>query len=403
MISLHSAINIIQKKVKPLSAAFIETIRSEGVILAEDIKSDLFMPSFNRSLMDGFAIKSKNYKKNKWYNLLGEIKAGEKRGKSLFFQKIGTAPIMTGALVSPFFDAVIPVENSIEDQKRRVKFSLSHVSPFLNVAPMGSDCRENTLLLSKGDKIKTSSLLSLFSAGKKTVRVYKKPVVNLIVTGDELVDIDKKPAGTYIRNLNSYIIKALCLKFNVHLKKESILKDNKALINKKIKEYNKDCDLLIITGGVSMGKYDYVHEILKKNYDILFHKVAEKPGKPVLLARNVKHNNYILGLPGNPVSVLISFYSIGLPVIRKLSGFNKINHDFYKGVLKKKYKKDKDRLHFVPAKIKFSNMSFNVYPVPFHTSGDVISLINTDGFFIAEKQKNYYKKGDEVKFLFFHS
>ncbi|MBU1078349.1 MAG: molybdopterin molybdotransferase MoeA [Spirochaetes bacterium] len=406
MISLNTAINIIKKRVSPLSVVWKDIDLAEGDIAALDIRIDIDLPPFNRAVMDGFAINRASYNRKRVYTIIGEIRAGAEPGPANRKQALGSGfyafRIMTGAKVPDGFNAVIPIEESKEGENNTVQFRMGMVPSSLNIALKGSDCKKGRLIMCGGDRIVSANLPALLSSGMKRVKVFKRPDVSLLITGNELVEIDVKPKGMQRRNVNKHILKTLCLKHNINLKRVLTVGDNKRSIREKIRELTDSCDLLISTGAVSMGKYDHIPEIIREGYDLLFHKVAQRPGKPVLLGQNKRRKKYILGLPGNPLSMLSSFYSIGLPLIRRLSGFSDINNRVYKGILTKSYKREDERIHFVPAGIIFHESVFKVHPKPFHTSGDVISLIGTDGWFIADRERVKFNKGDKVSFFTFN-
>jgi molybdopterin molybdotransferase len=303
MIPISEAIDIIKAKTGSLGSEKIALGESVGRILAQDIVADTDMPPFDRSQMDGFAVIAKDTKKTPVsLKIVGESAAGRGWHKEL---RSGQAVrIMTGAPVPKGADAVQKVELTKEDGETVT--ILEGAIHGKNIVRQGDEVKKGTKIFSKGELIKPNMIASLAAFGYSKVKVAKRPKVAILSTGSEIVSINKKPKKDQIRNSNSVMLRALCEQDSCLVKPLPITKDDISKLRNQIANAAKRVDILVITGGVSVGKYDLTKAALNDlGAEIFFERVQLKPGKPAVFAKLGK--TLVFGLPGNPVSSAVTY------------------------------------------------------------------------------------------------
>ncbi|TGK07304.1 molybdopterin molybdenumtransferase MoeA [Leptospira semungkisensis] len=316
MISSQEAIKLIESSAAKSEIISVPLEHSSGKVLREKILADRDYPPFNRATMDGFALRSQGFSKERIYSYERELHAGES-----FSLKEGEEAIriMTGAPVPSGFDLVIKVEDSVDqgisEGKKQVRFETDKTSSFANIAIQGEDLKTGEEILLEGTEINTAIFSLLASLGRSQVQISKLPKVRIISTGNEIVGIEEIPKPWQIRDSNSYSIRSLLQKYGIV--PESIVRvgDDISLLENAVQQ-GLDSDILILSGGVSMGNLDLVPKVLQsKGVQEIFHKVRIKPGKPVWFG--MKGKQAVFGLPGNPFSVQVCFRIFVESYIRK--------------------------------------------------------------------------------------
>jgi len=363
--------------------------KSLSRILAEDIFADLDQPPFHRVAMDGIAINKEQLKSTNKFKILKTISAGSEKTElpagAVCFE------IMTGAVLPSNADLVIRYED-LEISGGEAKVLVEEKKLSSNFHVQGSDYRKGDKLLSSGIRIKSTTTAILASAGRTMVQVYDLPRVAILSTGDELVEISSHPKPHQIRWSNGISLKQeLCAHgfTDVSLFK---VDDNESEMKKKIAGLLDCMDILLLTGGVSAGKYDYVPKLLKEcNVQEIFHKVAQRPGKPLWFGKTSK-DVFVFGLPGNPVSCLINLRKFVIPFIQQSIPEQS----------KKPFRA------FLSTEIKFSNKLMTYYslitienregkmmvsPLPGNGSGDFFQLRDSDGFIELKPQDAPFVEG----------
>ena len=342
---------------------------SLGRILTEDVISDVDMPPFNRAAMDGYACRYADIGNE--LTIIEEVPAG-----TVPQQEIGEnqcAKIMTGAIVPEGADTVIMVEQTQKVGENKIRFiGKDTVS---NIAKKGEDVEMGDTVLRRGMLIYPQHIGILAALGKVKVSVAKKPIAAIIATGDEIVEPDEKPTLSQTRNVNSYELMAKIEQVGAEYKYYGLIGDDFEKIDKVFKTALAECDLVIITGGVSMGDYDIVPQIFRKNgVEILFDRIAIKPGRPTTFG--VTADKVIWGLPGNPVSTLISFELFVKPFLFKMMGHNynpiKISLPLEQTVSRSKTA----RASWIPVKITDSG---KIRTIKYNGSGHIASFVDADG------------------------
>ena len=332
MISVEQALDKILNYVHVLEDEERPILECLGQVLAEDVYSSLNVPPLDNSAMDGYAVQSRDTcgasrRSPRFLRVIDTVAAGSMAGCEV---EPGTAVrIMTGAPIPKGADSVVIFEDTDETQRQGSSTEigiLREAEAGLNIRRAGEDIAQGSMVLSQGTGLRPSEIGVLASLGRTTVRVIRRPIVAILATGDELVDISQPlPAGK-IYNSNTYSLAALIRRYGGIPKILGIALDSEHSVVARLRQ-GLDADMLITTGGVSAGDYDLVKDVLAKQGEISFWTVRMKPGKPLAfgiikgvskagIARNIPH----LGLPGNPVSSMVTFELFVRPAILKMMG-----------------------------------------------------------------------------------
>lgn len=398
MISVDEAVKIVLKNAKRLPPRKTSLEDAQGLCLAEDIKSDMDMPPFSRSAMDGYAVIAKDTA-NPPVDLpvIENIRTGYKPRKKI---KMGeAAKIMTGSVVPNGADAVIKVEETKElDGGKRVRI-LKNTKRGSNIAKKGEDIRVGKILLRKGTNIRPQEIGILAAVGADTIRVFSAPSIGIISTGDELVEITRKPKPWQIRNTNSHSLAAQARQITENVEILGIAHDDKDEIRSLVKKGLKK-DILILSGGVSMGEYDFVGDVLKDlDIKIFFEKVALRPGKPTVFGK--KNDKLIFALPGNPVSALVTFELFVKPCIKKMMGFSFYETPLLHAELEKEVTIKKKRREYRPAFLRQVGCKWMVSPIEWHGSGDLFSTTKANCLLIIRETAERLSIGEPVEVINF--
>jgi len=390
--SLKDAIELISKQAMSFGTEMVDLENCYGRILAEAIYADRNYPPFNRSAVDGFAIKSNDLKTYKEFEIIEEVHAGSVSAIPLF---IGQAiKIMTGAPVPESADAVIKVEESTMN-KNKVSFSINEIKSGANIAKEGEDKRKHELAIKANTICSPSVVGVLASLGIHQVGVHKNPIVSIISTGNEIRSPKDSVLSHQIRDSNSYTLAAFFDQYHIKISNHHLVGDNKKEIRDAITKVIHS-DILILSGGVSMGDADFVPEILSElGVEKIFHKVAIKPGKPIWFGRT-EEGKIVFALPGNPFSCQVAFKIFIEPYLRACYQLPALKKLILSMGAPKKKKTSFDELF--PFKI--GDTSSEIIPVKFNGSGDFCSVINSDGIAIHSSSKVDLLCGDLVEVFF---
>ncbi|MFD0993979.1 molybdopterin molybdotransferase MoeA [Tenacibaculum geojense] len=390
MITVEEAKEIILQNTQDFGVEEIPFLNSLGRILKEDIVADRDFPPFNRVAMDGIAI---NYRFFQYgvrdFKIEGIQAAGSPQ--ETLENAAHCYEVMTGAVLPNNCDTVIRYED-INIHTLMASVNIDQINEGQNVHLQGTDKAKDTILIPKNTPITAAEIGILATVGKVTVKVAKLPKVLIIATGDELVAVDEQPQPHQIRKSNIYTVAAL-LK-NLYIDAEvAHLKDDKEILQQKIATYLHTFDVLIFSGAVSKGKFDFLPEVLTNlGVEKLFHKVAQRPGKPFWFGKhenNTKHTA-VFAFPGNPVSTFVNclvyfypwYFNATQNTQKKLTATLTENVNFKPALT-----------YFLPVTIKSENGQLMATPVKVNGSGDLASLTNADGFLTLPKSnKTDYKK-----------
>ncbi len=430
-----------------------------GETLASDIFATIDNPTLNRSLMDGFVLRFEDWAQGtRSYNVLGICKTGELptdfakitndttshchgsngNGNGKIFE------ITTGACPPDGFDCVVPIEDVVINNDHRDSIrsgdgdgdgddntngnignnyviTLSKnliLQQWQYIQMSGSDFKSGTHLLYKGQILNSSHIGILASLGYSNVPIFQKPKIAIITTGDELVDIDQVPKSHQIRRSNAYVLKASLFDYGYKNVDLFHFPDNKQTITDGFKLLEDKYSFYILTGGVSKGRFDFIPEILKNlEMEIVFHRIKQRPGKPLLFAR--KNNSLIFALPGNPISALVSLYRYILPTLMIYHNanlninlgndnisYNRHNNlqniwqntrNFHlRATLSEEIASDGKMTYYNPISVQIIDSCFLAKILPWKTSGDLGAWNNSDGFIELQEGQKHFSKQDTV-------
>lgn len=396
MISVREAIDIALKNSPRMQAVDLDFQKACGRVLAEDVASDIDMPPFNRSMMDGYAIRAADATvPHRRLAVVGFIAAGA-------YPKFALGPgqaakIMTGAPLPEGADAVREVEKTIEYEAGKTVEIVDPVSEGLNVVPQAAEVKKGQTVVTAGTYITPAVTGLLAAVGQTSVRVFRAPEVAILATGDELVAPKIKPLQGQIRNSNSFTLQALCRQMSLQTHVLGVAKDDPKTLKKKI-EHGVQQDLLLITGGVSMGDLDYVDDILRDiGAKIYYDKVAIKPGKPTVYAH--AQQTTIFALPGNPVSSATVFEVIVRPVIRKMMGYPVYQNAMVQATITEYFANKSGRENYHPAVTWYEDGRFFCRPLVTRGSGDLLNYSRSNSYLICPQETTQIMDGSEVEVL----
>ena len=314
--SVEAALENILKSISSIKTSeYVDLKSAYGRILSKNIKSKINVPNYKNSAMDGYAVNVSDFnEKNKTYDCIGESFAGNPFLKPV--KKNQAIKVMTGGMVPSGCNAVVMKE--LITQKGRIITTKSKIIKDQNIRFPGEDIKKNEIVLKAGKEIDEIDIGILASLGIDRVSVKKRPIIGFVSTGDELVSIKKPIKISQVYDSNRYLLHGLLKKYPVEIKDYGVVKDKIKSIEKKFLEASLNCDVLITTGGVSVGDADYVKEVLEKLGKVNFWKIAVKPGRPLAYGKIKKC--IFFGLPGNPVSVIVTFNLFVNAALNKLMG-----------------------------------------------------------------------------------
>ena len=408
MKSYTQALRILKENKLKIDDENINSLDSLDRVSSVNIYANSDYPSLNNASFDGYAIKSKdtnklNNKIYKKFKIVGSIAAGDKPLKKKI-RKFETVEIMTGASIPSSLDTIIPIEQiNFHQNKRKIKYILlkKRISKFEYVRFKGSDYKKGDLLISQGTILQPNHILALQTLGIKKIKVKKKPNILFFSTGNEITNKDKISEWE-VRNSNCHYINSLNQNFLFNFKDGGILRDNqsnlfKSQINKMLKS---KVDIIITSGAVSAGKFDFVPSVVRtfklSNY---FKSVAIRPGKPILFAKIRGKPKAIFGLPGNPISSAACFRFFVYPYLRNLLGIKE--EISFKAKLKNEFKKKKDFTRFVKSKLSTTNNGkLEVEILKGQESFRIKSFIQSNIWVMLPSGKEKFKKGETVDCFF---
>jgi molybdopterin molybdotransferase len=399
VISYDDANKIILEELTKIEKRILEVdlLDSLGRILAEDVFSDTDQPPFDNSAMDGIAIKFRENIRS--WKLVGEISAGNFSEYNL--DENSCARIMTGGKIPESADSVIPLELFEDSGEKITLLSDVEISKGSHIREKGSDLFVGMKAVGRGVKIRSNHISMLSACGKSKVKVYDKIKIGLLVTGDELVEIDQKPSSDKIRATNLYTLLSAIKEGGHEPINFGLVGDDRDLTEQKVKSaLDSDIDFFITTGGVSVGKYDFIKDVLLElGMEEKFWRVNIKPGKPVLFGTFNKNNKtkMIYGLPGNPVSSFVTFNIFVKNNIDKYFNFDNNNKIIAELTLDLK-KKDSKR-HFSRGILTYDENAGKYYvsDAGSVSSGNMASLSNANCLIIIEENRTFPKNGEMIK------
>jgi molybdopterin molybdotransferase len=362
---------------------------AEGRVLAEEVLADRDYPPFHRSARDGYAVRAAD--------VPGKLRViGQARAGGIFTGKVGpgeTVEIMTGAPLPEGADAVVMVEHTTgEGNQVHIRAAAKSGD---NFTPRGSEAGTHEIVLKAGRRIGFTEAAVLASVGRRDVAVYRRPRVAILPTGDEIVDVSAVPSPVQIRNSN-----ATSLAFQVRRAGGipeilPIARDNMES-TRALVEQGLQADLLLMSGGVSAGKYDIVKDVLKEfGAEFFFDRVAIQPGQPLVFGR--AQGKFFFGLPGNPGSTMITFEAIARIAIEKMQGVANPGLALLRARLTQPFRQKPGLTRFLPAKLSADGKSIEL--VITQGSGDVAALARANAFIVTDPDREQWSANEDIRVL----
>ncbi len=360
---------------------------AQGRVLAADILADRDYPPFHRATRDGYAVRAADRGP---LRIIGEVPAGK-----VFSGKIGAGEcvsIMTGAPAPEGADAVVMVEYTRVENGQVVIDR--PVAPGENIVPRGSESPPNQRVLEKGAAIGYPEIAMLASVGRRSVPVFARPRVAILSTGDEVVEIDREPLPHQIRNSNSFGLRAQVAAAGGDPVQLPVAPDERVRL-RELLEQGLEADLLLVSGGVSMGKYDLVEGVLGDlGAEIFFDAVAIQPGRPLVFGR--ARGKFFFGLPGNPLSTMVCFELFARPALERLAGRKPQPLVFPKARLLKMVRTKPGLTRFLPARLAGASFDPTVELSGWQGSGDVAALVRSNCFLVVPEDRPELPEGEWV-------
>jgi molybdopterin molybdotransferase len=384
MILAEQAEKILNNVPVKLDSETVNLGQALGRILAQDIISRINMPPFNKSAMDGYAVISND--KSKRFKVIETVPAGVIPQKKVHPGEC--AKVMTGGIVPDSADRVIIKELTIEENGY---IKVLGEEENKNICIAGEDIKRGDKVLMMGTHIRPQELGVMASMGLDQVKVYKKPKVSVISTGSELVLPGKNISQSQIYDSNSYSLSAQVLRTGAQLLGHKMVLDEPDKIKKYVSDFLGLCDVLLISGGVSMGDYDYVPSILKNlGFTLHFEKVAVKPGKPTVFG--TKQDQYVFGVPGNPVSTFVVFELFIRPFLLRMMGHS-YKPFMSSGILEERIERKKTkRAFYIPVEYREGFIKV----LPYHGSAHIHALTRANAILCIPRGVKEIEKGSWV-------
>ncbi len=396
MIPVDEALDKILSHVLPLGFEKVSLLDALGRVIGEDIYAKRNIPPLDNSAMDGYALKSEDVRKASQNHpvrlvVIEDLPAGFISTKTV--EKGKAIRIMTGAPIPKGADAVVPVEVTKKEDGFVLIFNAA--GPGENIRVSGEDVKQGDRVISRGNIVRPAEVGMLASVGRSFVSVYQRPLVAILCTGDELVDVDGDLNEVKIISSNSYTIGAQVKDCGAIPLQLGIAKDRKEEIEEKLRQGIR-ADVLISSAGVSVGDYDFVKDVMKHlGMEMVFWKVAMRPGQP--LAFGTMGGKPVFGLPGNPVSSMISFEQFVRPALLKMMGCRHIFRPLVEAVLKEEIKKMAGRRYFIRGSISFENNQYVVTTTGEQGSGMLRSMVKANGLIVIPEDQEIVRAGEKVK------
>ena len=399
MISVAEAIQIVRQETKVLGSERVELQHALGRVLAEDIVSDSDLPPFDRAQMDGYAVRAEDVTNAPArLRIVGESAAG--KGWHQQLEEGQAVRIMTGAPVPAGADSVQQVELTHELKDGTVVELLQSVEAGRSIVRRGAEIEAGQTVLSAGATINATMMAVLAAFGYAQVDVFSRPRVGVLATGTELVPVDQKPGQDQIRDSNNYSISAYAQQAGAIVELLPLAGDDTDLLKRVIAEAAKRCDMIVTSGGVSMGVYDVTKAALKElKAEVFFERVSLRPGKPTVFAR-LPNGTLFFGLPGNPVSVSVTFNLFTRTALRAMQNAADPVLKKETAALAKSVKGTADREAYLPAQLTTNDDGQLIaFPLKWGGSSDFVAFAMTTALVIVPAGVGTVEAGSLVNVL----
>jgi molybdopterin molybdotransferase len=393
MLPVEKALAIVLSETTPLPDEEVPLADAIGRVLASDVRCDRDLPPFDRAAMDGYALRAGDVAGAPVaLEVKGEVRAGE--WPTLAIGPGQAARIMTGAPVPEGTTAVQQVEKTQPLDEFRVTI-LQAVEEGANVAPRGSEVRAGDVVLERGLILDPAAVAVLASVGCARVRVARRPVVAVLVTGDEIVDVEAAPGPGRIRNSNGPALAAQARLAGADVRVLGVAPDRQHAIASKVRS-GLSADVLVVSGGVSAGDYDLVEPALvEEGVSLLFTKVAIKPGAPLVFGR--RPGTLVFGLPGNPVSAQVTFELFVRAALLRMQGARAVGRPRVGVELDGAVRNRSGRKSHVPARVRWEGGRFRARPVRSMGSGDLVAHARANALVVIDAERTEALAGESAE------
>ncbi len=391
---------------RPKQAEDVLLLQSLGRVLAEPVLADRDFPPFPRATRDGYAVRAADLNAADLnpdgpilLRVVGQIKAGSHYERTLAAGE--AVEIMTGAPVPAGADAVVMVEyTALHQQSAQTAVEIQRpVSSGENVVPAGAEAKAGQELLAPGSRLAAAQIALAAAAGRASLKVFRKPRIAILSTGDELVDVGEEPGASQIRNSNSYSLAAAVAGGGADPVQLPIAPDEEGQLTQLVQQGLK-AELLLLSGGVSMGKFDLVEVVLQKlGAEFFFTGALIQPGKPVVFGS--VNGTPFFGLPGNPVSVMVTFDLFARPVVEALSGAEPSRLRSARARLKREFKTKTGLTRFLPARMDGGLYDSAVEHIRWQGSGDLLAAASANCYLVVPPDRDSLAEGEMVTVIFF--
>lgn len=394
---------ILEKATEGAQIARLPVAEADGYVLAEDVRSPLNMPAFNKSAMDGFAFRHRDHADGDTFRITTTVAAGDAPGGTI--EAGECIRIMTGAPVPDDADTVVPIEETSAmgategpksaEGEEEVRF---HSVPprGANIAPLGQDVREGDVVLKAGHLLRPQEICILAAMGRAEIAVHLGPTIAFAGTGEELVEPGGTLAPGQIFNSNAYNLWAQILHAKGRPYYLGILPDQLPALREKISD-GLSYDMLVLSGGVSMGRFDYIPQVfIELGVELYFQKLLVQPGRPTVFGR--RDRTLVFGLPGNPISTLYAFDQYVAPAVRFFRRHPRPQAVRLTGELTETVTKRAGRLNLVPCKAEWSEGRYILAPLKTSGSADIFSIAGADALALIPAGVEEVSKGQMVSF-----
>ena len=395
LIKLETAINRIKKNIKPTAKIEeINTSKSLNRILADNIIAKINIPPHSNSAVDGYAIKYNDYKSgNRKFNIVGKSTAGHPYNKKN--KKLDCIRILTGAIVPNGYDTVIMEEDCIIENETLIL--PNKIKKFMNYRHLGEDIKIKDKVFLAGHKLRPQDIGVLYSIGIKIIKVYEQLKVCVFSCGDELSNTDTPLKKGKIYDSNRIMLVNFLSKLNYKVQDLGILKDNKAYISKKLNKASKNNDFIITSGGMSLGDEDHIKPIIEESGVMHVWRLAMKPGRPV--GFGIYNETPILGLPGNPAAVFVTFLMLGIPILKLMSGHKLLKNRYIPVKINFEHKKKLGRKEFLRVQLESKGNSLILNKFHKEGAGILSSASWATGLGIIDDNIKELKKQDTINYI----
>jgi molybdopterin molybdotransferase len=394
MLEVTDALRILLDAARPLDPVTIGLHEALGLTLAERVVADRDFPPTDRSAMDGFAVRAADCAEaGRSLVVTGELRAGQDAGAATV--NAGEAVrIFTGGVIPRGADAIVMLELAEEDRAAGTVVVNERPERGQHIRRRGEDLQSGASVVAPGTVVRAAEIAALAAVGRTRVAVVRPPRVAVMSTGDEVVEVEATPAPHQVRNSNARMLLAQLQSMRPEARYLGIAGDEHGVLDAMIAD-GLTGDVLILTGGVSVGAYDLVEPaLIRAGCEVLFHNVAMRPGKPIVAAR--REGCLVMGLPGNPVSAFTGFQVFVRPALRKLMGDPRPIANPLRATLLEPLRRRPGRLTYHLANLGWRDGRPVVAPVVSASSGDVLSLARANAFIVAPGDPHAIPAGSEV-------